>query len=120
MITSTHIKKAQKTARYANVKRAKVAAIAISHSGEIIASAHNRRVEGDPDKWTEHAEEVLLAKLVKLKAFDRYDKIKIFVLRVTNKGFGMAKPCRRCRAQLDNYDVQVYYTRDEHLIGALK
>lgn len=119
MITATHIKKATKTAKYGNVRKAKMAAIAISQSGEIIASAHNRSVYGDPNKWSDHAEEVLLQKLINLRAFQRYGQIKIFVMRVMKNGFGIARPCKRCQKQLDNYNVEVYYTNGPTEIGAI-
>jgi len=115
MITNTHIKQAHKTARYGNVRKAKMAAIAISQSGEIIASAHNRRVYGHPTKWTDHAEEALLRKLLKMKAFQRYGKIRIFVMRVMKDGWGLAKPCRKCQQQLAKYDVEVYYTTPTYI-----
>jgi len=119
MITTTHIKKAKKTARYGNVRKAKMSAIAISQSGEIIASACNRMVYGHPTKYTDHCEEVLLQKLINLRAFQRYGKIKIFVMRVMKDGFGIARPCKRCQKQLDNYNVEVYYTNGSIEIGAL-
>lgn len=113
MITATHVKKAAKTANYGNVQKAKMAAIAISESGEIIASAHNRRVWGEKTRFSDHAEEVLLQKLIKLKAFQRYGKIRILVLRITKKGFGLAKPCKRCQRQLAKYNVEIYYTTND-------
>ena len=99
-----------KIARYSNVKRAKVSAIAFSHSGEIIASAHNRRVCGIPGKWTEHAEENLINKLLKLKAFNRFRNITILVMRISSYGVTMAKPCFKCQTLLDQYPVNVLYS----------
>lgn len=103
-------KKAIKIAAYGNVKRGKVSAIAFSHSGEIIASAHNRRVCGKPGIWTQHAEENLLRKLNKLKAFDRFKNITILVIRVNTFGLSMAKPCCKCSKLLSNYPVKVQYS----------
>ncbi len=97
-------------ARYSNVKRAKVSAIAFSHSGEIIASAHNRRVCGIPGIWTEHAEEVIIYKLNKLKAFNRFKNITILVIRVNARGITMSKPCKKCQTLLKQYPISVLYS----------
>ena len=109
MIENTHIQKAIKTARQSNVRRGKVAAMAFTKSGQLLAFANNRRVTGNK-VWTEHAEEVLLRKLNKLRAFDRYGRLKIFVLRITSTGVSMAKPCVKCQSLLDRYDCEVFYT----------
>jgi cytidine deaminase len=99
-----------KTAKYSNVKRAKVAAIAFSGSGEIIATAHNRRFNKHEGKFTQHAEEVLLYKLHKLKAFNRFKNITILIIRITKHGLSMAKPCAECQKLLKQYNVNVLYS----------
>lgn len=96
--------------KYGNVKRAKVAAIALAKNGNIIAFAHNRRLDGDTTQWTQHAEEALVAKLEKIKAFDRFDDITVFVMRVNKSGISMAKPCRRCEKLLSSKKVKILYT----------
>lgn len=103
-------KVAIKTAKYSNVKRAKVAAIAISGSGEIIATAHNRRINGDKTKFTQHAEDVLIQKLNKLNAFIRFKNITILVIRINKLGISMAKPCQKCSKLLKNYPVKILYS----------
>jgi len=100
----------ERTARYANVKRAKISAVAFTSGGEVIATAHNRRVYGHPTKWTEHAEEVLVQKLERLKAFQRFGKITILVLRVCATGLTIAKPCHGCQKLLGRYNVSVMYS----------
>lgn len=100
----------KRIAGYSNVRKAKVAAIAFSKNGSIIAYAHNRRVMGSRKKWTEHAEEVLIAKLHKIKAFDRFGPITILVMRITKLGISMAKPCPKCRKLLVDNNVKVMYT----------
>lgn len=99
-----------RTALYANVKRAKVSAVAFTSSGEIIATAHNRKVCGHPGKWTEHAEEVLIQKLERLRAFQRFNNITILVLRVCATGLAIAKPCPKCQRLLDRYKVSILYS----------
>lgn len=99
-----------KVASYGNVKRAKMAALAFSESGELIASCHNRRINSQKNKWTEHAEEGLIRKLKKLKAFNRYGKISILVLRFNIYGVAMAKPCKQCQRLLARHNIDVFYT----------
>lgn len=99
-----------KVARYSNVKRAKVSAIAFSHSGEIIATAHNRRISGHVGKFTQHAEENLIYKLNRLKAFERFKNITILVIRVNTGGLSMAKPCSQCSKLLSRYQVKILYS----------
>ncbi len=110
MIVTTHIKTGTKVARYTNVKRAKVSAIALSKTGTIIATAHNRRVEGQVNKWTEHAEEVLINKLERMKAFQRFKHITVLVMRINKLGIAMARPCIMCQKLLSKYDISIYYT----------
>jgi len=102
--------KAVKTALYGNVKRAKISAIAFSKSGTILAMAHNRRTDGHKKKWTQHAEEVLLYKLNRIKAFVRFNNISILVLRICKNGIRMAKPCKKCMKLLSKVDVKILYT----------
>ena len=63
-ITNIAIKKA----KYSNVRRGKVSAIAFSSSGQIIATAHNRRINGHQNIFTQHAESSLIDKLKKLSS----------------------------------------------------
>jgi len=106
----TQLSTAKRVAGYGNVKRAKVSAIAFTSNGQIIANAHNRRVGGIPGKWTEHAEEVLIHKLNRIRAWNRYSDITILVLRINTKGLVMAKPCKKCQQILKQYPVEVFYT----------
>ncbi len=107
---------ASRVATYGNVKRAKVSAIAFTKSGRVLAVSHNRRIEGSThrNKWTQHAEEYLLYKLNRIKAFQRFGNITILVLRVNHFGLAMAKPCEKCRDILshyiDCYGVKILYS----------
>lgn len=114
MIEPVFIQLAKKIAKNSNVKRAKVSALAFTKSGRLLASACNRRIDGQKGRvslWTEHAEESLIRKLKRIKAFDRFDEIVILVLRITKKGIAMAKPCAKCRSLIKKCDgVKVIYT----------
>lgn len=91
----------------------------MNSNGKIIAVAHNRRLDGHKNKWTQHAEEVLIQKLRKLKAFDRFDDITILVMRINQSGIALAKPCKRCRSMLKDYPLTVFYTDADKSIKAL-
>lgn len=113
---------ATRKAQQGNVRRGRIAALAFSKSGELIASANNRRVTADPDRkiWTEHAEIALLNKLRRLKAFSRYEDITVLILRITASGLNIAKPCQKCQSQLDKYAISVFYTSRDGLILPLR
>ncbi len=117
-----HIQIATKKARQGNVKRGKVAALAFSGSGKLIASAHNRRITTNLSEriWTEHAEVSLINKLRRVKAFSRYSNITIFVLRISSNGVTIAKPCKKCQTQLNKYSISVLYTSRDGLILPLE
>jgi cytidine deaminase len=119
LISVNHIKKATQVARASDIVKARMAAIAIARSGEVICTANNRRLQGDYVRWSMHAEESLIRKLFKLKAFNRYKNITIFVFRISAKGISMARPCIRCQQLLSRYNVKVLYTTDEGKIQCL-
>lgn len=110
MFNDFHITKAIAIAQKANVKRAKVSALAFNKHGALISFAHNRCVRGHPQHWTEHAEEALIRKLDKINAFNRFGKIFILVLRINTKGLVTAKPCKRCCRILRNRNLKIFYT----------
>ena len=116
----TLIKKARRTAGYTNVRRSHMAAIAFTDSGNVIASAHNRRVSGRPE-WTEHAEDVLLQKLHKIKAFQRYQHVNILVVRVLKRdgSLSLAKPCPECQRKLSKVNVSVWFTTSNNTVEQL-
>lgn len=119
MLTEFHIAKCKKLTRYSDVKRAKISAIAMNSNGKIIAVAHNRRLDGHKSKWTQHAEDVLIQKLRKLKAFDRFDDIIILVMRINKNGIACARPCQRCQNMLNDYPITVFYTDSDKSIRSL-
>jgi len=111
----------KKAASYANVRRAKLCAIAVTLSGRVVAVAHNRRTDGDKNRWTEHAEECLIRKIKRTKAIERFGKLILFVMRINTRGLVMAKPCEKCQSMLTKLgnDIIVYYTDDEGKIKKL-
>jgi len=105
-----------KTAKKSDVIKCKVAAIAISQSGEVITHANNRTCRGPNKKWTYHAEEMLIRKLNKLKAFDRFrGKITVIILRLDKQErIRDSKPCDACQEFLIPYlnKLSIYFTTD--------
>jgi len=112
MVDASHIALATKVAGYSDIIKARMSAIALTKSGKVICAASNRRLLGDYVNWSLHAEAALIKKLNKLKAFDRYKDITIFVFRISVKGISMAKPCLKCQRLLSKYNVEVLYTTD--------
>lgn len=107
---------AKTQASYSNVSKAKVAAIAFSKKGEVLAQAHNRLI-GKPNKWSEHAEESLIKKLRKNRLLDK--GVKILVVRMGKKGPLMAKPCVKCQKLILKYNIEAYYTSEDGTIKRL-
>lgn len=110
---------AQKIAIKSDVVKAKMAAIAISRSGEIICSSSNRLLLGNNVRYSEHAEASVIRKLQRLNAFNRFRDISIFVFRISSRGVSMAKPCLKCQRLLSKYDVKVLFTDDKGQIKEL-
>ena len=98
--------------RDCDIKRHKLAAIAFSKSGNIIASAVNRKGAGYISDFSFHAEEYLVKKLHKLRARERFGFIRVLVVRMGRATpWALAKPCNGCRNILNNYGVtEVHYT----------
>lgn len=99
-----------KIAKYTDIKKARVSAIAFTKNGNIITYAQNRKIIGSKNRFSIHAEEALIRKLVKIGAFQRYKNIIIFVMRISSDGVSMARPCKKCAKLLSKYDVDVIYT----------
>ena len=93
-----------------DVKRSKVVAIAFKANGAILCSAINQRCYGRQDKWTTHAEENLIGKLMRLKAKERFGRIYILVARWSRvNGWSNAKPCEKCRQEIERYGATTVY-----------
>ena len=108
------------------VKHHKLCAIAFDpYSGHVYAFETNRQITNDlhlVNKWTKHAEEFLIEKLMRICARQRFRNIGVVVLRwkKSTGGWAMARPCHRCEKMLDSYGVdKVYYSDDDGKIKRL-
>lgn len=119
IITKQQISLAQKIAIKSDVVKAKMSAIAISRSGEIICSSSNRLLLGNNVRYSEHAEAAVIRKLQRLNAFNRFRDISIFVFRVSSNGVCMAMPCPRCQKLINRYPVTVFYTTENGQVEKL-
>jgi hypothetical protein len=94
--------------------RCRVAALALSSSGGILAYENNRHFFGSKIKFTVHAEEGLINKLNRMRTFERErNKVTIIVLRLGKYGeLRNAKPCPYCAYILSRYinRINLYYT----------
>jgi hypothetical protein len=102
--------------RSCDVKRHKHCAMAFSKSGKLIASATNRiSDDGYVSDWSLHAEEMLVKKLRKLHAKERFGFIRILVVRMPKgQEWGMSKPCDGCQRLIEAYGVnEVSYTGED-------
>lgn len=119
IVCERHVEIAAKIARGGDVIKARMSCLAISRSGDIICSSSNRLLQGNRIRWSEHAEEATIRKLLKVHAFDRYKGISIFVFRISSNGISLAKPCLKCQKLLDKYPVVVFYTTNDGKIERL-
>jgi len=119
IVNENHIKTATKIAEYSNVIKARMSCLALSKRGKIICCANNRLLTGNRIDWSEHTETAIIRKLNRLKAFDRYKDITIFVFRISSSGISMARPCSRCQKLLNRYPVKVLYTNEKGKIVEL-
>jgi len=94
-----------------------VVAIALSDTGHFICAATNRWQPAP--KLSEHAEIMLLRKLFKIKAKERFGKIHVMVIRFKKDGStGMSKPCINCASELIRYGInQVTWTTGTPIIN---
>jgi len=119
IICKEHIELATKIARGGDVIKARMSCLAISRSGDIICSSSNRLLQGNRIRWSEHAEEATIRKLLKVHAFDRYKGISMFVFRISSNGISLAKPCLKCQRLINKYPLTVFYTTDGGIIERL-
>jgi cytidine deaminase len=98
--------------KYCDVKRAKVIAFAFNKHGTLITKSTNRRVNGHPYKFTFCAEELLIRKLHKIKARERFGDLHLVVMRWSKtRGWAMARPCTSCQNLISNYGFKrISYT----------
>ena len=100
----------RKIANHCDIKRHRIAALAFTPSGRVLAVETNRVGSGDISDFSWHAEEFLIRKLIRLKAKERFGKIYVLVGRLGRRdGWTMAKPCDGCSKKLARYVDRVYY-----------
>lgn len=105
------IRKAKQKLRKSDIRRHKV--VAMAFSGQyMVAGAVNLAGSGKVSSFSFHAEELLINKLRKIKALERFGRISVLVMRLKKTGeWGMARPCRNCTRLMSNYGVSdVVYT----------
>ena len=113
MIKNGIIQKAMRVSRDSPVLRGKVGAVLFTDTGHIIASAYNTTWFGLLDNGirTIHAEKFLLDKAFRLKAFERFGRLNILVVRTRSDGsLANATPCKVCRSYLKSVNARIYYT----------
>lgn len=91
----------------------KLAAIAFTANGHVVSRATNRIWLGDPEKFSIHAEEFLIKKLIRIRAKERFGRLFVLVARWSPgiPGWTIAKPCENCQRLLDRYSIRgVYFT----------
>jgi cytidine deaminase len=115
------IRKAAEVSRKSNVIRSRVGAVLFTKKGHIIASACNRRYDGNK-RLTIHAEAAVIAKAVKLRAKQRMDQLFVLVVRTkkASTGICMAKPCLNCAKLLEKSGFITFYSDNDGKIQQLK
>lgn len=87
------------------VKGFKLVALALRNGFPIAAACNRWSDNGTISEWSEHAEERLVRKLIRINAINRFrGKLSVLVLRFGGVGHGtlrMAKPCGRCQLLLN-------------------
>jgi len=120
IIKNKHISIAKKVAYQSDIVKARMSAVALTKNGTVICTANNRRLQGNYVDWSMHAEHFLINKLNKIRAFDRYRNITIFVFRISSLGISMAKPCVKCQKILSKYPVTIFFTNQDGQIEEMK
>jgi tRNA(Arg) A34 adenosine deaminase TadA len=106
------LKKAVDCAKKSSVIRGKVGAVIFTRSVNIIASAHNTIFYGQKNKWTIHAEEMAVRKILNFRSKDELGKLYILVVRykVGSDTLGISRPCPRCAALLKWAGIKAFFT----------
>lgn len=110
MIYQNCIEHGQKISKYGDVKKAKVVAICMDKSGRVLVHAHNRKILGVDGRFSIHAEEDLVNKIIKRNIHIRYKDITILILRFASHGLAMARPCENCQSILEKIEADIYYS----------
>ena len=108
------IDRAIKSAKCSDVIRGKIGAVLFNSNYHIICYAHNSTFWGSNRFRTIHAEEALLNKAYKIKAFERYgNRLNMLVVRWRKSNtLSLAKPCINC-AKILHKNLRIYYSDDK-------
>lgn len=85
-----------------NIKQFKIAALAISRSGQVLSCETNRRIDGNPAKRSFHAEEFLIRSL-KNKKIKSKEVYYFIILLIKPNEIRKINPCESCNKILLNY-----------------
>ena len=114
MIDYRIILKAIKIAKKSNCLRSRMAAIVFTNNGRILTHSDNKHFFGHKKKFTIHAEEGVLAKIIKMGIHLRF-KIKdlnILVVRwkPSTDALSNAKPCPKCAILLKRIGIRTFHS----------
>ena len=101
--------------RRSDVERARLSAIILTQSGEILAKACNMTCRGHMPKLTIHAEEMVILKANRKRIFQRYDNLQIFVARFRRNGSqAISKPCPKCLYLIKKLGIEymIYFNEE--------
>lgn len=114
------LKTAVNLAKRSQVVRGKVGAVIFTRSGNIVASAANTIFYGQKNKWTVHAEEMAVKKILNFRYRHELGQLYILVVRykIGSDSLGLSRPCPRCQALLKWANIKVFYTDENgNVIG---
>ena len=109
------LQKALSVAKNSQMERGKVGAVLFTNSGQIITFANNVYYDGDDNKRSVHAEEYVIAKMIRLRAISRFKGLNLLVVRykISNDNLAMARPCIKCAKLLQRFpEIKVYYSNE--------
>lgn len=92
-------RKAQKDC---DIKRIKIAALAIGKNKQVLACEVNRRIDGNASKRSYHAEEFLIRILRKRRIASKLVSY-IAILRVKELACYLIAPCSVCHGKINSY-----------------
>lgn len=111
------LRKAKAQLKHCTVKQARVVAIVSNEHGRPLFAVSNRRKNNGGGKWTYHAEELAVNRIMRWYPKPKY--LTMTVVRFKADGsLGMAKPCPECYKKVGVVN-HLYYTDDSGTIQTL-
>lgn len=94
-----------------SVRIHKMAAIAFTRNGYIVATGYNQRGGGYVSRYSLHCEEMVLKKCAYFQKQNRAKKVYLLVIRLRSRDYGLAKPCSGCYKLCRKAGIAgIYYT----------